>query len=339
MAGNSEHIPNFETFQRYHSGAMSLREQHLFEKQMLQDPALADAYEGFLAMHQDRIDLSEIKETLAQQLESRIARQEKRIFPAWTFGLAAALVLAIGVLWLAFLSNPEKQEALTKAPERVRQQMATAPQQPEIKATPETASAPQIALKPSKPKEGIPLETEQIAAADEDVLLEEEMETLSLVETLNSVNTSAPAQQDESRFAYSAQPGARPAQASATRRDSLTGKNEVLMSEAAVKRTSAAAPQPAKSLSKALSPTPLMGWVSYDSYLQQKADSAGRIGEVNVSFKVNADGTLSDFNATGDKALFEDAIRIVRDGPAWLPVRRNGIAVTQTTSVVLHFKK
>ena len=339
MASNSEHIPNFETFQRYHSGAMSLREQHLFEKQMLQDPALADAYEGFLAMQHDQIDFSAINQTLAQQLEDRIAKEEKWTFPAWTLGLAAALAIAIGMLWLALLSSPEKEKALTKAPKEIQTQTAAAPQQPEVKATPEATSAPQFAVKPSRPTQTKPSETEQIAAADEEPLLQEEMETLSLVETLNSVHTSVPAQSDESRFAYSAPPVARAAQSSGNRQDSLARKNDVIMSEAAVKRTSAAAPQSAKSQSEALSPKPLMGWVSYQLYLQQKADSVGRNGEVTVHFKVNADGTLSDFSAAGEKSLFEDAIRIVRSGPAWLPVRRNGVALAMPASVKFRFKQ
>nr|WP_262918326.1 TonB family protein [Mucilaginibacter straminoryzae] len=66
---------------------------------------------------------------------------------------------------------------------------------------------------------------------------------------------------------------------------------------------------------------PSNGWAAYNKYLkeQSKVDSKEQTGKVRLSFVVNPDGSLTDFqilkslNKPGD----ENAIRIIKDGPGW----------------------
>ena len=111
------------------------------------------------------------------------------------------------------------------------------------------------------------------------------------------------------------------------------------MSAASSTRQSFVAPVPKKGAMANLSPTPLMGWESYQAYLQQSADSVRQQGEVIVTFTVNPDGTLSDFSAKGEKSLQTEAIHIVQKGPIWVPVKQNGVSVSLPATVTLQFKK
>ena len=59
--------PGFNDIERYVAGAMSQREQHEFEKAMLDDPFLAEAVEGYL-LQQDTIQARKDLQQLEQQL-------------------------------------------------------------------------------------------------------------------------------------------------------------------------------------------------------------------------------------------------------------------------------
>lgn len=85
---------------------------------------------------------------------------------------------------------------------------------------------------------------------------------------------------------------------------------------------------------------PSYGWISYDNYLKQnnriaQSDSSTVRGEVIVSFVVNRKGELSDFSISSGLTpeANQEAIRLVKDGPAW-KIKRGRKA---TATVIVHF--
>lgn len=94
------------------------------------------------------------------------------------------------------------------------------------------------------------------------------------------------------------------------------------------------------------SPTkPVSGWNAFEAYLQEKqvypaaAKEAGVEGTIALTFTVLPDGSLEDFrllNSLG-YGLDEEAIRLVKKGPAWQPAVAGKEAVTQKVSVKIHF--
>jgi TonB family protein len=68
---------------------------------------------------------------------------------------------------------------------------------------------------------------------------------------------------------------------------------------------------------------PAYGWVLFEQYLQKNkkppADNPLVTGEVVLSFTVNKKGELSDFTIEQSlaKGYDEEAIRLVKEGPAW----------------------
>lgn len=69
------------------------------------------------------------------------------------------------------------------------------------------------------------------------------------------------------------------------------------------------------------------------------AKDNGVEGVVNVQFTVNADGTIGAIKILRmvDPDLEQEAIRIVKKMPAWIPADKDGVAVESTATVAIPF--
>jgi TonB family protein len=69
-------------------------------------------------------------------------------------------------------------------------------------------------------------------------------------------------------------------------------------------------------------PSPLTGETAFENYLRTKTVNPGQYnGTVRVSFTVMPDGTLQGFKVIRhlNEACDAEAIRVIREGPAWIP--------------------
>jgi hypothetical protein len=98
MAGtNDKHKISYEDFRRYEDGEMTLSEQHVLEKQMLDDQSFADAFEGFRLMREDRLDYKASLSSLNENLINLVDRRKKRLIPLWAYAAAASIFIAVGL--------------------------------------------------------------------------------------------------------------------------------------------------------------------------------------------------------------------------------------------------
>jgi TonB family protein len=94
------------------------------------------------------------------------------------------------------------------------------------------------------------------------------------------------------------------------------------------------------------SATPKDGFDMFSRYIAQnliyptEARKKGLEGKVFVEFIVQEDGTLTDFNILKgvDPLLDNEAMRIVKTSPQWLPGKQKGIAVKQKMVMPILFK-
>ncbi|MCF0048686.1 energy transducer TonB [Dyadobacter sp. LJ53] len=343
MAENRSDMAGFEEFRRYQNGEMSTREQHLLEKQMLEDPMLAEAYEGFLAMHRNTADLAGLQKELKQNLERRTTNHRKWIIPLWTYGAAASLVLTLGTLWLMFVSNPQKGDNKETGQNLVEIPVPEA--ETPLQSEPQTAppSAPETKHEIASQTEKPTLRTTTPASRAQEpepatVVSPRKFETdLAAADHDDQVSVPAAVPAEKQAFANTAR-GPVPAPASRVREQPKYKKSQTVVPEATSVRSLTALPVPADSVME-LTASPLMGWDAYRSYLEKRTAAARRKGEVTVSFYVNTDGTLADLTAEGKRQLQPEAIRIVKEGPQWVPGRQNGSAVRTPVKVILNFKK
>jgi hypothetical protein len=104
---NLNHSTDLARFRLYYAGEMSMKEQHAFEKELLEDPFLSEAYEGFIKLSTNNADLVAVRRDLNMRLASRLEENESRRIPVWTYISAAFVLLSIG--WLGYYRF-EKEE-------------------------------------------------------------------------------------------------------------------------------------------------------------------------------------------------------------------------------------
>ena len=74
-------------------------------------------------------------------------------------------------------------------------------------------------------------------------------------------------------------------------------------------------------------------------YPQQALDQ-GIEGDVEITFTVGGSGDLSDYRVTKSlgSGCDEEAIRLIREGPAWTPAESEGTPITKDTSITIEFR-
>lgn len=90
---------------------------------------------------------------------------------------------------------------------------------------------------------------------------------------------------------------------------------------------------------------PIIGMPDYRKYLEENIiypkDGTKVRGAVRVEFTINSDGSLSNFEIKKSlgKAFDEEAIRLIKEGPAWkAATNENGVSKASTGSIRVVFK-
>lgn len=85
-----------------------------------------------------------------------------------------------------------------------------------------------------------------------------------------------------------------------------------------------------------LYPRPAIGFTLYKKYLKDNIRKTGKSGKVKLTFSVDEDGALRDFVILEslDLDCDREAIRLVQNGPAWLPVLLHGHIPTRAQGFV-----
>jgi len=89
--------------------------------------------------------------------------------------------------------------------------------------------------------------------------------------------------------------------------------------------------------------SPISGKQAYDRYLKEnlRYPSSGLEGTVVIRVSIGMDGSISETTVTRSLGpLFdEEAIRLIREGPIWLPAIQDGTPVTDHVLVEVEFSK
>ncbi|GEO05878.1 hypothetical protein AAE02nite_35420 [Adhaeribacter aerolatus] len=104
--------------------------------------------------------------------------------------------------------------------------------------------------------------------------------------------------------------------------------------------------KPSVSQTAFISAHPMVGAANYQLYLQQNlrypapARQLGIDGNITVGFTVNPDSSLSNLRIVKGLTpeLNAEAVRLIKEGPIWIPARRQEKIVTENKTVTIPFR-
>lgn len=301
---------------------MTSAEMHAFEKQMLSDPFLADAVEGYREQWQD-IRAKEDLIQLEEKIQKRNNNKTKVIvggFRQW-MSIAALLVVLLSsavVLFRIFSTVPETNKVAATEKEQ------TLPTEPGNKIIPETkvdsqtvavnenVNTERIKTKPAVSVKTVPSKT----AANED-LPATSPDTTSMA----SAEQKLPAKISGAATQPAVAPESPPV---AVQIEETRERDEALVSKKERAKANVMIAQPATAMKEKA--TPVSGWTEYTNYINEHKKTPSEISAkdqnrftVEVSFYVDTDGSLSNFKI--EKSTCQpcntEAIRLIKEGPDW----------------------
>jgi len=302
-------------FIRYRNNEMNGDERNAFERELQKDPFAEDAAEGFSRIHADKVneDITTLNKRLQRKTDKRSRTSIYRI--------AAAIAVLMVVSTLLIVNLKEKQ-SLTLS-ENIRH---------EIK-TPVTIPVPEPILLPS------------VAATDKKQVIPPPAPLKSKKEeNLDNIQVA------DEQFAESQVSVLKDSEVTKTDLSKIAAGevyDQVFISD---KRMDMARVAGTPAISKSESgsefqpPQPVIGRDSFDIYLEKNirnslTDNSGQ-KVVTISFNILIDSTINDIKiiSSPGKAWSEEAIRLIREGPAWKPAMQYGKVIQERASVRIVFK-
>lgn len=348
-----------EQIRRYLQDRMTEGERHAFERELQRDPFLAEAIEGFSGKDSNLVftDLADLR--------NRVEKPKKNRRFIWYAAASVLLLIVSSVVLFNMQENVIPVISESKIQEEVKITEKTTIEKSAIKAPQQTIS------------ERTRQEKEITIVENELVIDDFEMKT-NLVDENNAINSTELISVKEEAPKETPQHGLKVefSRTAANSSESLVSTPVVLDSSKAasaksVKKADAVILDSEKleevvvvgyGIQKKSSQTgavssikskqvidgkasPLSGWEAFNEYLKTELQSPN-IGSpsektiVKLSFVVSSTGNKEQFEILkGENDRYnEEAIRIITDGPAWIPEIKNGIPEISVVKLRLVFQ-
>lgn len=348
-----------EQIRRYLQDRMTEAERHAFERKMQRDPFLADAVEGFSGKDSNLVftDLADLR--------NRVEKPKKNRRFIWYAAASVLLLIVSSVVLFNMQENVIPVVSEIKIQEEVKITENTTIEKSAIKVPQQT-----ISERTRQEKE--------ITIAENELVVEDFEMKSNLVDENNAINSTelisvkeeAPketAQQarkvEFSRTAASsseslvstpiamdssiAAPAKSVKKADAVMLDSEKLEEVVVVGYGIQKKSSQTGAVSSVKSKQVIDgkASPVSGWEAFNEYLKTELQSPN-IGSpsektiVKLSFVVSSTGNKEQFEILkGENDRYnEEAIRIITDGPAWIPEIKNGIPEISVVKLRLVFQ-
>ncbi len=330
MKDNKKHREvHIEDIKRYLNNEMTSGERNDFEKKLQSDPFLAEAVEGFSA-----IDAGEVTRdvgSLKERIKSRTKRKSTLVYR-----VAAAIVALLIVSTVLLVKNFRKPDLQIAENMEITEKESTAvPVTDPSETKPETTD--HIAMGKQEPEElhGEKSATEKYEGQADTIVYNELM---AAGEEVTKVEKADP--EFDKLIAKIPEKGKE--LEDAARIAGITARPET-MKKAARAEELIAVQLAAIDLSRKA--RPVVDEVEYREYLAEEQvyptgyENLGRVS-VNLEIIINDDGSMGEIKVLENpiKEFSDEAIRLVKEGPAWLPAIKAGEAVRDTVNMEIVFK-
>ena len=320
---NRNRKTSLSDFIRYRRIKMSDEERNAFERELQKDPFAEEAAEGFEAVTPEEAerDLLSIK----RRLTKRTTRKKRFIY--YRIAASVAVLMVISSIFIVVERNkPEERPPYTS---QGLEEMLIAESRPVVKPDVDMERTEKFS-EPKEAKSAEPPAKQEIqAVAAEPLRMEQEKAAREeAADTHDAVR-------EKKAEVY------------------ITNDQLIVPVAAMAKgRKVAAVDQISKSDSVKeelipgyIPPEPLTGKENFDKYLQESIRrpdtiTSGQRVVVVLDFKVLTNGTIDSIRVlkSPDKIFSDEAIRLIREGPAWKPAMQEGKRIDDNISVRIVFQ-
>jgi protein TonB len=307
---NKSDLPEFL---RYVRGEMTKREEHAFQRKLQKDPFAEDASEGLEGID-PRLAEKDIQ-LLSNQLKNRTTKKQK---VTWYRIAAAVAVLIILSSIFIIINKNEPTEQIVYSP-------APAPEK-EIQAASEQKQAIQIA-EMEKPAPASPENSKKVT------------------EVVPIPESEAVEKEEIGEDTISA--GIQDAVVAKFEEPVMEAVEERAMAVRSVltKRTNYTEYEKEDTIPGYTPPLPVNGRIHFDKYIQdniRRPDTitTGQNVVVVLNFLVTTDGKIDSIIVVRSpgKIFSDEAIRLIREGPAWEPAAKNGKTINDEVRIRIIFE-
>ena len=335
-------------FLRYQKGEMSGKEKNSFEKELQKDPFAGEASEGFAFSTPEAI--SDDMKNLKKRMTKRINRKHKVVF--YTIAASVAVLMVISSVFIMLERNRNEKLFSENSEQHKEFQIETA--KPVTAPVPVAEAQNQIAEKSKQksaasPETQVRRETGALSARGNDSIINRSVADNS-VNNINrkEVNGASVALATErspgltarkASFQNKSEEDSQPVPQAGTSRSAL---NEMVTVGYA---SSLPGDEKDKTIKGYLAPEPVYGKASFETYILRNIRRPDEliIGQqeiVIIRFKVKSDGTEDSIKIekSPGKSFSDEAIRLIKSGPAWKPAELNGKVIEDTVRVRIVFR-
>ncbi len=336
-------------FQRYIRGEMTKREENAFQRKLQRDPFADEATEGYsgISSREATDDLN----LLAKKLKSRISGRQRILF--YRIAASIAILMILSTVYLVIRqtrpsdrindlsvvtvpANKQKQEALNKPevaestdnqafPENKSEQPGNAGIQDtstvkgfsDRKELPLSAGIEDKAITAEKKDSDIYPAKEEMAVSAAAITKAEKQADTGKIQI--DIQPPAAGLGEVTTIGYGTKKSAVPVNAVVSRQGDITSLSDNR-------------------------PQPVNGQADFDRYIVENIQQLDSLATgqrvVVVSFIVRSSGSLDSLKVVSSpgQEYSDEALRLIRNGPAWKPARENGINVDNEVSLRIVFK-
>ena len=323
----------YEDIRRYLNDEMSGTERNAFEKRMENDPFLADALEGYSLLNDDEAgaDIKSLKGTLRSRIRGR---------NTLLYRVAAAVVVLIGISSVLLVRNLRQPSLeMAESSEIPKESVISEPASTQAKSAQEKEGSSGKGEQEFEKEPASEPEEKAFLLSDDTIREDEQADRHALIDevALKHVDTVIVTDAVMAEVPVKAKQVEEAAPVAGVRAGKATMKREVADKQELVALADENVPESRDA-------QPASGKEEYMRYLEKEViypEGYEQYGEVTLKLKViiDTDGSIVNviIEKSPDKAFSDEAERLIREGPEWLPAMRDGKAVRDTIKLELIF--
>jgi outer membrane biosynthesis protein TonB len=304
---------NLSEFLRYIRGEMTKREEHAFQRKLQKDPFAEEASEGLEGID-PRLAEKDIQR-LSKQLKNRTTKKQKVTW--YRIAASVAVLMILSSIFIIINKNkPTEQIAYSPAPAPEQEIQAASEQKEAIQIAEMEKPAPASPEKSKKVTEAVPIPESE--AVEKEEIRED---TISA-----GIQDAVVARVEEPVMA-------------------VVEERAMAARSALAKGTNYTEYEKEDTIPGYTPPLPVNGRIHFDKYIQDNirrpdTTTAGQSVVVVLNFLVTTDGKIDSIIVVRSPGeIFSDeAIRLIKEGPAWKPAEQNGKVISDKVRIRIIFK-